>query len=169
MAIGGATILVSSVLTWLVVDDSIARAATATVGGRAGFNFGDRALTCWPGCLVLSLVIIYRYVPRRTVRWRWAFLGSLAVGVALQLMNYGFAMFMAHVAPSQFVQGITALVILFWLFLAARLLAWGAALSAYAQSVYDRDGPAPGFVQMRCAFRLAARHSGCARLTILIK
>ena len=63
-------------------------------------------------------------------------------------MNYGFAMLMTHVAPSQFVQGIlaSALVILLWLFLAARLLAWGAAISAYAQSIYDLDGPAPGAV-----------------------
>ncbi|MYC34103.1 MAG: YihY/virulence factor BrkB family protein [Chloroflexi bacterium] len=155
MAIGAAAtvFLVSSVLTWVVVDDftsQVLRAlrllmwadalASASVTGLVN-------LLAWL-LLVLSLVIIYRYVPRRLVRWRWAALGSLAVGVALQLMNFGFVMFMTHVAPSQFVQGIlaSALVILFWLFLAARLLAWGAALSAYAQSVYDLDGPQPGSV-----------------------
>lgn len=153
MVIGATAVafLVSSILTWLVVDDfagQILRAlhlpqwadalASASVTGLVN-------LLAWL-LLIFALLIIYRHVPRRTVRWRWAALASLAVGVALQPMNYGFAMFMTHVAPSQLVHGIlaSALVILLWLFLAARLLAWGAALSAYAQSVYDLDGPPPG-------------------------
>ena len=143
--------VVSSVLTLLVADDLAARVlralrlpewadVLASNSVAAGVNFLAWLL------LVLALLIIYRYVPERPVRWRWAALAGLAVGVVLHLMNYAFAMFMAHVAPSHFVYGVlaSALVILFWLFLAARLFAWGAALSAYAQSLYDSDGPLPG-------------------------
>ncbi len=155
IAIGAAAtvFLVSSMLTWLVVDDFTGQVLRALRLLQWADAVASTAVTglvnlvAWL-LLILSLVIIYRYVPRRPVRWRWAALGSLAVAVALQLMNYGFAMLLSHVAPSQFVQGIlaSALVILLWLFLAARLLAWGAAISAYAQSVYDLDGPAPGSV-----------------------
>ena len=77
MAIGaaGMVFLVSSILTWLVVDDftsQVLRAlrllqwadavASAAVTGLVN-------LLAWL-LLILSLVIIYRHVPRRPVRWR---------------------------------------------------------------------------------------------------
>ncbi len=93
-----------------------------------------------------AFLVVYRYVPERPVSWRWAVIGAIVAGVALQLVNYGVVIFILYLAPSHLVYGPLAsvLVILMWLFASSVTLAMGAAASAYGQSVYDGDGPTPG-------------------------
>ena len=93
-----------------------------------------------------AFLILYRYVPERPVRWRWAAVGAGVAGVALQMVNIGVAIFIAYLAPSHLVYGPLAsvLLVLVWLFASSVTLASGAAVAAYGQSVYDGDGPTPG-------------------------
>ena len=93
-----------------------------------------------------AFLVVYRYVPERPVRWRWAAIGAGVAGLALQLVNYGVALFISYVAPSHLVYGPLAsvLIVLVWLFASAVTLASGAAVAAYGQNVYDGDGPTPG-------------------------
>lgn len=105
----------------------------------------------WPNLLAgllagAAFLIVYRYVPERAVQWRWAAIGAGVAGVALQLVNYGVALFIAYLAPSHLVYGPLAsvLIVLVWLFASSITLASGAAVAAYGQNVYDGDGPTPG-------------------------
>lgn len=93
-----------------------------------------------------AFLIVYRYVPERRVLWRWAAIGACVAGVALQVVNYGVALFIAYVAPSHLLYGPLAsvLIVLVWLFASSVTLASGAAVAAYGQYVYDGDGPTPG-------------------------
>lgn len=95
---------------------------------------------------VAAYLMVYRYVPERVVRWRWAILGALFAGVAFKLVNYIFALFLTYVAPSHLLYGPLAsvLIVLIWLFMSALTLVSGAAVAAYGQSVYEGDGPTPG-------------------------
>lgn len=145
-------LLASSVFTYMISQDFLPwalRQLDLTGWADASVSFATRGwwshflagLVLWAAFLVL-----YRYVPERPVRWRWAILGSFVAGGALQFVNYGVALFIAYVAPSHLVYGPLAsvLVALMWLFASSITLASGAAVSAYGQSVYDADGPTPG-------------------------
>ncbi len=95
---------------------------------------------------VVAFMMVYRFVPERRVLWRWAMIGAGVAGVALQLVNYGVALFITYVAPSHMLYGPLAsvLIVLVWLFASSVTLASGAAVAAYGQNVYDHDGPTPG-------------------------
>ena len=95
---------------------------------------------------VVAFLIVYRYVPERRVLWRWAVVGAVVAGVALQAVNYGVALFITYAAPSHLVYGPLAsvLIVLVWLFASSVTLASGAAVAAYGQNVYNHDGPTPG-------------------------
>ena len=123
-------LLLSSVFTYLIFSSAQDWWSNLIAGLLAGAAF----------------LIVYRYVPERPVRWRWAAIGAGAAGIALQLVNIGVAIFIAYLAPSHLVYGPLAsvLLVLVWLFASAVTLASGAAVAAYGQSVYDGDGPTPG-------------------------
>ena len=123
-------LLLSSVFTYLIFSSAQDWWSNLIAGLLAGAAF----------------LIVYRYVPERPVRWRWAAIGAGAAGIALQLVNIGVAIFIAYLAPSHLVYGplASALLVLVWLFASAVTLAAGAAVAAYGQSVYDGDGPTPG-------------------------
>ena len=144
-------LLISSVLTYLMSQD------------LAPLALQDLELTGWSNTLATAIasgwsnviagllsgaafLIVYRYVPERRVRWRWALFGAGFAGMALQLVNYGVSLFLAYVAPSHLLYGPLAsvLIILVWLFASSATLASGAAVAAYGQSVYEGDGPTPG-------------------------
>lgn len=123
-------LLLSSVFTYLIFSSAQDWWSNLIAGLLAGTAF----------------LIVYRYVPERPVRWRWAVIGAGAAGIALQMVNIGVAIFIAYLAPSHLVYGPLAsvLLVLVWLFASAVTLASGAAVAAYGQSVYDGDGPTPG-------------------------
>ena len=123
-------LLLSSVFTYLIFSSAQGWWSNLVAGLLAGAAF----------------LIVYRYVPERPVRWRWAAIGAGAAGIALQMVNIGVAIFIAYLAPSHLVYGPLAsvLLVLVWLFASAVTLASGAAVAAYGQSVYDGDGPTPG-------------------------
>lgn len=144
-------LLISSVLTYLMSHD------------LAPLALQELKLTGWADTLTTAIVsgwinvfagllsgiaflMVYRYVPECRVRWRWALLGAGFAGISLQLMNYGVSLFLAYIAPSHLLYGPLAsvLIILVWLFASAATLTWGAALTAYGQSVYEGEGPEPG-------------------------
>ena len=144
-------LLISSVITYLMSQDLASLAlrdlelkgwtdtlATAIASGWSNVIAGL--------LLVAAFLIVYRYVPERRVRWRWALSGALLAGMALQLVNYGVSLFLAYLAPSHLLYGPLAsvLIILVWLFASSATLAGGAAVAAYGQSVYEGDGPSPG-------------------------
>ena len=144
-------LLMSSVITYLMSQDLASLAlrelelegwadtlATAIASGWSNVIAGL--------LLVAAFLIVYRYVPERRVRWRWALSGAVLAGMALQLVNYGVSLFLAYLAPSHLLYGPLAsvLIILVWLFASSATLAGGAAVAAYGQSVYEGDGPTPG-------------------------
>ena len=144
-------LLASSVITYLMSQDltlPILRELGLT--GWAGVPFGA-AGAGWASAVAgllsgAAFLVVYRYVPERRVRWRWAVSGAILAGVSLQLVNYGVSLVLAYVAPSHLLYGplASALIILLWLFASGVTLAGGAAAAAYGQSVYEGDGPTPG-------------------------
>ena len=130
MSATSVVLLLSSIFTYLIFSSAQGWWSNLIAGLLAGAAF----------------LIVYRYVPERPVRWRWAAIGAGAAGVALQLVNIGVAIFIAYLAPSHLVYGPLAsvLLVLVWLFASSVTLASGAAVAAYGQSVYDGDGPTPG-------------------------
>ncbi len=145
-------LLLSSIFTYLVSDDLAPWALRQlgltgwrdTLVSTAVFGWWSNVIA---GMLAgAAFLIIYRYVPERPVRWRWAVIGAGVAGVALQMVNSGVAIFIAYLAPSHLLYGPLAsvLLVLVWLFASSVTLASGAAVSAYGQRVYDGDGPTPG-------------------------
>ena len=144
-------LFVSSMFTYVVSQD-LAPLVLRELQLAGWFNTPPVAISQWWSNIFAALLsgfaflMVYRYVPERPVRWRWAMTGAIVAGVALQLVNYGVVIFILYLAPSHLVYGPLAsvLVILMWLFASSVTLAMGAAASAYGQSVYDGDGPTPG-------------------------
>ena len=142
-------LLVSSILSSVTVPDlasNVLRALQLT--GLADVITVQR---WWPGVLawllsVTAFLLVYRYVPEHRVRWRWAAAGAVGASIGFDLVSYVFSLFLSYVAPSHLVYGPLASMFIFliWLFVSALILVSGAALSAYGQSVYEGDGPAPG-------------------------
>ena len=145
MAIG---LLVSTVLTYVTVPDlAIYAFRAAELSWLANVVEAQR---WWPSLLawLLSVVVfllVYRFVPERHVQWRWAFLGAVSASIIFEAASYVFALFFSYVAPQRLLYGPLAsvLIILIWLFVSALTLVSGAALTAYAQSIYRGDGPVP--------------------------
>lgn len=145
MALG---LLISSVLTYVTVPDlALYALRAAELGWLANFAEAQR---WWPSLLawLLSVVVfllVYRYVPERQVQWRWALLGAISASIMFEAASYVFALFFSFVAPQRLFYGPLAsvLIILIWLFVSALTLVSGAALTAYAQSIYRGDGPVP--------------------------
>ena len=142
-------LLVSSILTSVTVPDvtsDLLRSLQLT--GLAEVIAVQR---WWPAVLawllaLLAFLMVYRYVPEHRVRWRWAALGALGSSIGFDLVSYIFSLFLTYVAPSHLLYAPLASIFVFliWLFVSSLILASGAALAAYGQSVYEGDGPAPG-------------------------
>ncbi len=142
-------LLISSLLTYLVDLQSLPellRDLRVLESSEAVY-----AQRWWPDLLSIVLstgafLLVYRYVPERSVQWKWAVIAGAVAGVAFKLANDGFALFLAHLAPSHLLYGPLAsvLVFLMWMFASALILAIGAALNAYTQSIYAGQGPTPG-------------------------
>ena len=152
MSATAVVLLLSSVSTYLMSQDE--DTLVLLQPGRTGWSdavISSAAPGWWPNLIAgllagAAFLIVYRYVPERPVRWRWAAIGAGAAGVALQMVNIGVAIFITYLAPSHLVYGPLAsvLLVLVWLFASSITLASGAAVAAYGQSVYDGDGPTPG-------------------------
>ncbi len=90
----------------------------------------------------VAFMLVYRYVPERTVRWKWAMIAAVFAGIAFKLNNDAFAFVLSYVLPAQLYGPLaTVLVFLMWMFGSSMILAAGAAVCAYSQSIYDGDGP----------------------------
>ena len=147
-----AVLLFSSVITYAISQDLIPWLLHQLgLADRIGPVISSAARGWWSNMVagLLSLaafIVVYRYVPERRVRWRWAIIGAIIASVALQAISHGLFVFLAYVAPSHLLYGSLAsiLIVLVWLFASAVTLASGAAVGAYCQSVYDGDGPTPG-------------------------
>ena len=142
-------LLVSSVLIYLMTQDLLPRLLREVhlyeFAGRLGAQIWWSNALAW---MVSSaaFLMIYRYVPERRVMWRWATLSACSAGIAFTLVSDVFALFLGYVAPSHSLYGPLAslLVFLIWMFVTSLILAFGAAISAYSQSIYHNDGPIPG-------------------------
>ena len=142
-------LLVSSILTSVTVPDLAQQTLRALQ--QPGLADVIAVQRWWPGVLawllsVAAFLLVYRYVPERRVRWRWAAAGAVAASIGFELVGYAFSLVLNYLAPSHLLYGplATVLVFLIWLFLSALTLVSGAALAAYGQSIYDSDGPTPG-------------------------
>ncbi len=151
MTANAVVLFASSVLTYVMSQD-VAPLAVREFN-LAGFphSLPTEIAPGWSNVLAgllagAAFLMVYRYIPERPVRWRWAAMGALVAGVALQLVNISVAIFISYLAPSHLLYGplATVLIILVWLFASAVTLASGAAFAAYGQNVYDGDGPTPG-------------------------
>lgn len=143
-------LLVSSVLTYVITQD-LAPNALRELNLTGWADVVEWRISWWSNALdwllsVAAFLMVYRYVPERPVRWRWALLGAVGAGVAFKVINYAFALFLTYLAPSHLLYGPLAsvLVVLIWLFLSSLTLVAGAAVTAYGQSIYQGDGPTPG-------------------------
>ena len=145
MALG---LLVSTVLTYVTVPDlTVYVLRSVDLGGLANAVESQR---WWPSLLawilsVFVFLLVYRYIPERTVHWRYAIVGALAASIIFEAAAYVFALFFSYLAPQRLFYGPLAsvLVILIWLFFSALTLVSGAVLTAYSQSIYRGDGPWP--------------------------
>ena len=142
-------LLVSSILTSVTVPELASNALRAVQ--LTGLANVIAAQPWWPGALawllsVTAFLLVFRFVPEHRVRWRWAAVGALGASVGFEVVNYLFSLFLTYAAPSHLLYGPLASMFSFliWLFVSGLILATGAALTAYAQSVYDGDGPTPG-------------------------
>ncbi len=142
-------LLVSSILTSVTVPDLASNALRAVQ--LTGLANVIAVQPWWPGVLawllsVTAFLLVYRYVPEHQVRWRWAIVGALGASVGFEMASYAFSLFLNYAAPSHLLYGPLASIFIFliWLFVSGLILDSGAALTAYAQSVYDGDGPTPG-------------------------
>ena len=145
MALG---LLISTVLTYVTFPDFTVYILRAVeLEGPANAVEAQR---WWPSLLawVLSVIVfllVYRYVPERTVHWRYAIIGAVSASIIFEAAAYVFALFFSYIAPQRLFYGPLAsvLIILIWLFFSALTLVSGAVLTAYAQSIYQGDGPRP--------------------------
>lgn len=142
-------LLASSIITYLVD----LRSLPYLLGSLRIIPLTDvlEAQRWWSDVLTTSLsalafLLVYRYVPERQVRWKWAAIGGALAGIAFKLTGDAFAYMLTHLAPPNLVYGSMAwlLAFLMWNFVSALILAAGAAVTAYGQSIYDRDGPRTG-------------------------
>ena len=145
MALG---LLISTILTYVTVPDITVYVLRA-VELKALANAVEMQ-RWWPSLLawVLSVIVfllVYRYVPARTVHWRYAIIGAVSASIIFEAASYVFALFFTYLAPQRLFYGPLAsvLIILIWLFVSALTLVSGAVLTAYAQSIYRGDGPWP--------------------------
>lgn len=145
MAIG---LLISTVLTYVTFPNLAVNALrTVQLGGLAHMLEAQRwlpSLLAWLLSVAVFL-LVYRYVPERHVQWRWAVLGAVSASIIFEAAAYVFSFFFSYIAPQRLFYGPLAsvLIILIWLFVSALTLVSGAALTAYAQSIYRGDGPRP--------------------------
>lgn len=142
-------LLVSSIVTYLVDLQSLpyllgSLGIIPLVDALAAQRWWSDGLTT--GLSALAFILVYRYVPEHQVRWKWAAIGGALAGVAFKLTSDGFAYILTHLAPPNLVYGSLAwlLAFLMWNFASALILATGAAITAYGQSIYDSDGPRTG-------------------------
>ena len=145
MALG---LLISTVLTYVTFPNLAVNALrTVQLGGLAHMLEAQRwlpSLLAWLLSVAVFL-LVYRYVPERHVQWRWAVLGAVSASIIFEAAAYVFSFFFSYIAPQRLFYGPLAsvLIILIWLFVSALTLVSGAALTAYAQSIYRGDGPRP--------------------------
>lgn len=147
---GTALILLASSIITYMVD---LRSLPYLLGSLRIIPLADvlEAQRWWSDVLTTSLsalafLLVYRYVPEHQVRWKWAAIGGALAGIAFKLTSDGFAFILTHLAPPNLVYGSIAwlLAFLMWNFASALILAAGAAVTAYGQSIYDSDGPRTG-------------------------
>ncbi len=141
-------LLISTILTYVTVPNLTVNALRAVqLGGLANALEAQRwlpSLLAW-FLSVAVFLLVYRYVPERTVHWRWAALGAISASIIFEAAAYVFALFFSYIAPQRLFYGPLAslLIVLIWLFVSAWTLVSGAFLTAYAQSIYRGDGPWP--------------------------
>ena len=128
----------------------IAQAQAATFG-----VFGGQPLLWELGALAISGLIsfagflfLYRTLPHRAPRLRSLWPGALVAAAGFEAVKLGFAIYLANFGSYDVVYGSLggALALLFWVFLSANVLLFGAEVAAAAPSAAPsarRPGPAP--------------------------
>ena len=78
------------------------------------------------------LILLYKYVPDRRVRWRHALPAGIVSSMVLELVKFGFAYYLANLSNLDLVYGSIATVVVMMLFfyLASLILVWGAEFSS---------------------------------------
>jgi len=107
---------------------------TGTELGGVAFTKGARTvapvlLICAEG---VALMLLYRFVPTRRVRWSDAVLGALVGTVLLEAVKHGFTFYVRQFSTFQLVYGALAVipVFLIWLYLCWAVVLFGAEIVA---------------------------------------
>jgi membrane protein len=81
---------------------------------------------------VAAFTALFSTVPNRPIAWRHAFIGGLISGIAFQLMQRGFALYVANVPTLKLVYGTFASIpmFLFWIYLSWLVILFGAVVAA---------------------------------------
>jgi membrane protein len=75
-------------------------------------------------------VVLYRWLPNRSVSWRFALRGAVVVAVAWPLVQYAFAAYLTHVDFTHIYGALTApLVLLLWFYCIGSIFLFGAEYS----------------------------------------
>jgi len=76
-------------------------------------------------------VVLYRFLPSRTVSWAFAVRGAVIVAVAWPAVQYGFAVYLTHVDFTYIFGALSApLVLLLWFYLIGSIFLFGAEYSS---------------------------------------
>jgi len=121
----------------LIVGSLSLQGLIVTTGKElVGVAFTKGARTVAPVLLIgaeaVALMLLYRFVPTRRVRWSDAILGALVGTVLLEAVKHGFTFYLRQFSTFQLVYGALAVipVFLIWLYLCWAVVLFGAEIVA---------------------------------------
>jgi membrane protein len=103
------------------------------------------ALLRWPilaGFVIIALAIIYRYAPNRAeAKWRWVTPGSVAATALWIVASIGFSIYVSKFTNFDKTYGSlgAVVILLFWLYITAYVILFGAELNAEIERQTARD------------------------------
>jgi membrane protein len=127
----------SALVTWLAVHLPFHGAGLATFGRAVPYLM-----------IIAAFTFLYMFIPNTRVRFRPAFIGGIAGGLAWATSGYLFAKLVVAAGRTESIYGGAAivLVLMFWLYISWLVLLLGSSLAYYAQHPFQlrygqRTGP----------------------------
>ncbi len=110
--------------------------------------------------LILVLAVLFRTLPRASVRWRDAFLGATVAGILISVAKRGLAFYLAHMG-SYAAYGVVGSVLglLLWIYVTSMLLLFGAELARTCARLSSHKSPDPESVRGAAAARARPRQA----------
>ena len=138
----GTLFIGSFILTagWRVAQAST-DARFATFGGQLDWLWDVGALAIPAALSFLTFLFIYWLLPNRRMQLRFIWPGAAVAAAGTELTKFGFAIYLANFANYDVVYGSLAgvIVLLFWVYLSANILLFGAEVAAEVPHVLHEE------------------------------